>query len=601
MARKIKYDARNFADIRTELINFVKQYYPDLFQDFNDASVGTMLIELNAAVGDMLSYNTDRMFNETQIDYAQEKRSVLAMARTLGLKIPNKRPSITLADFSVEVPVRGDTWDIRYAPILRYGAQAIGAGQTFETLEDIDFSSAYSSGGVPNRLILPNIDANQNIINYTIVKREIVVQGVTREFKKTISDSDFIPFLQVILPDSNIISIENTITKEGNTATLEDYTNSDLKWYEMDSLAEDKVFIQDDTRNSDNSGIVPGKWVSTTKRFIKEFTDNGFCKITFGSGTADEDLLSNFSNNSFVLKIGDFINTTALGEIPTVGETLFIRYRTGGGTAGNVGANVFTSPGVFTMYNSGTNATIVKNVRKSLKVSNSFPAFGGKDAPSIEEVRQMTKYNFASQNRAVTIKDYYSTIFKMGGKFGIPFRMGVSESQNKVEVVTIGLDANGKLSNQSTNTLKENIASFLSDYRMINDYVTIRDGKIIDLAFDIDVFVDKAFNEGEIVNNVIDNVKKYFNVHDWEMGDNIYMAQLLENINNVGGVLNVIEIKVYNKVGGGNYSLNKISQPYLDVETRQIDLTDDFALFGEYDTPILNGIPNFPPILKIVE
>jgi len=75
-ARKINYFARNFVDVRTELFNFVKQYYPDLFSDFNDASVGTMLLELNAAVGDMLSFHTDRMFQETQIDYAQERKSL---------------------------------------------------------------------------------------------------------------------------------------------------------------------------------------------------------------------------------------------------------------------------------------------------------------------------------------------------------------------------------------------------------------------------------------------------------------------------------------------------------------------------------------------
>ena len=60
----IHYTSRNFAEIRTDLVNMVKQYYPDIFGDFNDASVGMMLLELNAAVGDMLSVNTDRMYQE---------------------------------------------------------------------------------------------------------------------------------------------------------------------------------------------------------------------------------------------------------------------------------------------------------------------------------------------------------------------------------------------------------------------------------------------------------------------------------------------------------------------------------------------------------
>ena len=80
--KKINYFARQFADVRGQLIDYVKHFYPELYQDFNDASIGMMLLELNAAVSDMLSYHTDRMFQETQIDYAQERRSVMNIART---------------------------------------------------------------------------------------------------------------------------------------------------------------------------------------------------------------------------------------------------------------------------------------------------------------------------------------------------------------------------------------------------------------------------------------------------------------------------------------------------------------------------------------
>ena len=126
MARKINYNSRNFAEIRTELIGFIQQYYPDIMSDFNDASIGMMMIELNAAVADVLSFHTDRMFQETQIDYAQEKKSVLAMARTFGLKVPGKRPSISIVDWSVKVPVYGDTFDLSYAPVIRQGARDCG-------------------------------------------------------------------------------------------------------------------------------------------------------------------------------------------------------------------------------------------------------------------------------------------------------------------------------------------------------------------------------------------------------------------------------------------------------------------------------------------
>ena len=147
MIKKIDYNARNFADVRQQLIEFIQKYYPETFSDFNDASVGMMLLELNAAVGDMLSFHTDRMFNETQINYAQERSSVLELARTFGLNIPGKRPSITIVDWTVtNIPVKGDTFDESYAPKILKGSQASGAGKVFELLEDCDFASPFTTG-----------------------------------------------------------------------------------------------------------------------------------------------------------------------------------------------------------------------------------------------------------------------------------------------------------------------------------------------------------------------------------------------------------------------------------------------------------------------
>ena len=106
----------------------------------------------------MLSFHTDRMFNETQINYAQEGSSVLELARTFGVNIPGKRPSITLVDFTVTVPVdnnRGDGPDYSYAPLLLKGTQVSGGGKIFELPDDLDFSSPFSSSGIPNRKVIP--------------------------------------------------------------------------------------------------------------------------------------------------------------------------------------------------------------------------------------------------------------------------------------------------------------------------------------------------------------------------------------------------------------------------------------------------------------
>ena len=586
MAKKINYYSRNFADVRQELISFVKQYYPDIFNDFNDASVGMMLLELNAAVGDMLSFQTDRMFQETQIDFAQERSSVLSMARTFGLKIPGKRPSITIADFSVTVPVLGDSFDVSYAPVIRRGAQISGSGKVFEAPDEIDFSSPFTTGGIPNRLVIPNTDSNGTIINYTLTKREVVVNGVTKIFKRTITDSDVKPFLEVLLPDNDVLSINSIITLEGtnytNNPATTDFYNEDNRWFEVNALADDIVFIPDNNSTSDNSTVRPGKFKRVDQRFIREYTDNGFTKLIFGGGTQDISELCEFDvNKSLVGRIGDFINNLSLGITLSPNRTMFVSYRVGGGAASNIGPNVLRNVNTVEMFVNGSNATINQNVRSSLTVNNPLPALGGKDEPSVEEIKNLVRYNFSSQERCVTIDDYRARIALMPGEFGVPFRNNIMEVQNKVRVYTLTLGEDGALSTNSTSTLRDNIATYLSNYRMLNDYVEVSNGKIYNLGFEVDLFIDKQFSQSEIISQAINTITDYFDINKWDMGDNIYLAQLIEQINNVPGVLNVIDLRVYNKVGQGQYSSNEVSQPYISDETRQIDLLGEYTLFGD--------------------
>jgi len=586
MAKKINYYSRNFADVRQELIGFVKQYYPDIFNDFNDASVGMMLLELNAAVGDMLSFQTDRMFQETQIDFAQERSSILSMARTFGLKVPGKRPSMTIADFSVTVPVNGNTFDISYAPVIRRGAQISGAGKVFETTDEIDFSSPFTTGGIPNRLVLPNIDNNGNIINYTLTKREIVVNGITKVFKRVITDSDVRPFYEVVLPDDNVLSINSIVTLEGTNYTTNptnsQFFDENLRWFEVNALADDIVFIPDNTRISDNSTVRPGKFKRVDQRFIKEYTDNGFTKVIFGGGTQDISALCEFDvDKSLVNRIGDFINNMSLGSTLSPNRTMFISYRAGGGSSTNIGPNTLRTVNSVDFFVNGANANVNQNVRQSLTVNNPLPALGGKDEPSVEELRNMVRYNFASQERCVTIEDYKVRIGLMPGEFGVPFRNNIMEIQNKIRVYILTLDSNGNLSTNSTTTLKENIATYLSNYRMLNDYVEVSNGKVFNLGFEVDLFIDKQFSQSEIISQAINTITDYFDINKWGMGDNIYLAQLIEQINNVPGVLNVVDLRVYNKVGKGKYSSNEVAQPYISNETRQIDLLGEYTLFGD--------------------
>jgi len=600
----ISYNARNFADVRSELINFVKQYYPDIFGDFNDASVGMMLLELNAAVGDMLSFHTDRMFQETQIDFAQERSSILSMARTYGLKVPGKRPSACIVDFSCVVPTLGDSFDISYAPLMRQGSQVTGAGKVFETTQDVDFSSPFTTGGVPNRLVVPNLDNNGNILSYKLTKREMVINGVTKYYKRVLNTSDVRPFFEIVLPEQDVLSISSVIMLDGTdyngVPTLNQFLNEDLRWYEMDALADDTVFIPNNSAISDNAGVKPGKYKRVVQKFITEYTDNGFMKLIFGGGTQDISSLSEFGvDPTLVSKIGDFINNSSLGITPTANRTMFVKYRTGGGAATNLGPNVLTQLGISDIIINGLSSAMNTSVRNSIRVNNPIPALGGKDEPSVEELRNLVRYNFSSQNRAVTISDYQTRIALMSGEFGTPFRCSVFEEQNKIKIYTVGLDSNGKLSNQSTTTLQNNIATYLSDYRMINDYIEISNAKIINLGFEIDLAIEKQYPQAQIVTEAINKTKSYFEISKWNMGDDIYLGQLVEAINNIAGVLNVIDIRVYNKVGGAYYSPNEISQPYIDPSSRQIDLLSDYKLFGEPNAMFEIKRPDFDISVRV--
>jgi hypothetical protein len=599
MIKKIDYNARNFADVRQQLIEFIQKYYPETFSDFNDASVGMMLLELNAAVGDMLSFHTDRMFNETQINYAQERSSVLELARTFGLNIPGKRPSITIVDWTVtNIPVKGETFDISYAPKILKGSQATGAGKVFELLEDCDFSSPFTTGGIPNRLIIPNIDGRGKIQNYSLTKREIMINGITKTFKKVLTRTDYKPFLEVILPENNVLSIENIITKEGtnfiNQPTEEEYSDFDLNWYEVPALAQSQVYIVDDNGVSDREGVVVGKWKNSPQRFISEYTDNGFCKIIFGAGDQDTSELNEFIGcKGQIDRIGKTVNNLSLGEIPQTDNTLYVRYRVGGGEDTNIGPNTITTLGTVTPIINGDDSNTNRIIGQSISVNNPIPALGGKEQPSVDEIRNLVRYNFSAQNRCVTIKDYQSRVPLMPGQFGVPFRTGVWEERNKVNVSILALDENSNLTTQATSALKQNIAEYLADYRMLNDYVTIKNGRVLNLGFEIDVFSEKSVPKGQVISGVINQVKEYLDINKWDMGDNIYISQLVENINNVGGVLNVTDLRVFNKVNeNGKYSLNEVAQPYIDDETRQIDLLGRYTLFGEPNAMFEIKYPN---------
>ena len=582
--KKISYTARDFQTIRTELINFTRTYYPDLIQNFNDAGVFSVLMDLNAAVTDNLQFQIDRSIQETVLQYAQQKSSIYNIARTYGLKIPGQRPSVALTDFSITVPAFGDKEDLRYCGILRRGSQVSGAGQPFETVYDIDFASPLNGEGSPNRLKVPNFDSNGKILNYTITKREVVVNGTTKVFKRVITPNDVKPYFELFLPEKNVLGITSVLLKDGTQYTTipepQEFLGLDNRWYEVKALAEDRVFIEDPTKVSDQPGVKVGKYITTNTKFISEYTPEGYLKMTFGGGNVSaEEQLREFARTGNSFDLNKYSNNLALGAALKSNSTLFIQYRIGGGQSTNLGSNVITQIGTVSFFVNGPSETINKSVINTLRCNNVTAAIGGANAPTTEDVRQMVSFNFAAQNRAVTINDYESIIKTMPSQFGAPAKVAITEENNKIKVKMLSYDSNGNLTDTISNTLKSNLSNYLSNYRMINDYISIESANPIDLSVDVDVVLDATQNQGAIISKLINIVTTFFSPTNRQLGQNVNVSELRRIIQNENGIVSISDLRFFNKVGG-QYSSYQTSQRYSDLSTKQIELIND-TIFAE--------------------
>jgi len=595
MAKKISYAKRDFAGLREELVNLTKDYYPDLIKNTNDASIYSVMLDLNAAIGDNLHYHIDRVWQETMLDFAQQRRSLFHIAKTYGINVPGNRPSVALADFSVNVPVRGDKEDERYLGVLKAGAQISGGGQTFETIEDIDFSTPFNSKGEPNRLKIPNFDSNNKLISYTITKRDAIVNGVSRVFRRVIGAQDQKPFLKLYLPEQNVLGVTSIIHKEGTNFTsnpsTSEFQSEENRWYEVKSLMEDKVFLPNKTSSSDTSNFTAGDYRRVSNKFITEYTPEGYMSVTFGSGNVDPlDNLDSFNDGTLKVNLGTYLNNLSLGATPKKNSTVFVKYRIGGGKNSNLGVNVINSVDNIEFNVTGPLTNINNQVVRSLNVTNVTPAVGGADQPTIEEIRNMVGYNFAAQDRAVTLNDYKVLIETMPSTYGAPAKVNVMEEDNKIKIKLLSYDDEGNLSDTTSTTLKNNILRYLTNYRMINDYIDIQSGEVVDLGLEIDLLLDKNINQTDILKEVVTQSSSFFSIDKRKMGDPLFVGELQKEISNISGIVNVVDLRVFGKTGG-EYSVAEVSQGYSDEETKQI-LQSDSTIFMKSNQIFQIRFPN---------
>ena len=623
--KKINYLSRDFESIKEDLIKFSNQYYPELADDFNDSSIASWFIDLVSAVGDDLSYSIDRQFQETNIDSANLRSTVMNLAKSNGLKVPGIKASICEVELSCVLPT--DSTDISqpnwsYAPIVQRTSIVSAGNYDFELSENVNFKEQFNSDGYSNRTIVPYRNGNGQIIGYTVSKTTLVNNGTTKVYKKVLNSSDIKPFMEVVLPETNVMNVESIIFKETSEYAAspkiyeyyideEEYqTDEDAvvthRYFECESLADQYLFLNETSNNEsgdfvkmyspyaydDYSGKTSvtryyrGKWTPIRNKFITEYTSNGYMKVIFGASNGHELVYDDTNMTSYGEYIAsNLVNNDSLGVLPKEGWTMYVLYRIGGGVFTNLAPGSINK---ITRANIDWNEYLTEdgaarkrgNVITSLTVTNLSSAVGGKDAPSVDEIKNLIKYNMSAQNRAVTVKDYQAKLMQMPPRYGAPFRCSVAEVNNKIQVNAIGMDENGKLMSALPQVLANNIVEYMSHYKQINDYIEVKSGKVYNIGIGVDLFLDKNYNINDVMTNVINTIGDYFDVNGRQMGEDIFVGDLEKEVSLLDGVISLIDLRVY-KIHGGEYSADVCPLPtYVEGSTCEPSIDRSFNVSG---------------------
>lgn len=593
MEKKISYLNKTYADYKKALIEMSEKYYPDLSTSFNDASVAAWQIDVAADIADNLSYHIDRVYQETNIDSAQERASLYAIARNNGVKIPG--PKGAMAEMRITVTLT----DLSDGPIIKRGTRFSSSSQQFELLTDVDFNEQFDENGVSNRTVTPSYNTNGVITGHTVSKLAVVTAGETRVYRQVVRTGDIRPFMEILIPVENVMNVESVLVVTGdNNTTSPNYGTfyssgcaNNTRFYEVDNFAQGYAWVDSvgqsyqytDSNNNVVYSITKGEWKPITHKFITEYTDKGYLKVIFGAGddSANTEGMGTFSK----WQISKILNNNNLGVLPSPDSTIFVLYRVGGGKASNVPKGAINRVSYLNAEFRGENK---EKVLASLKVENTTPSVSGKDMPSEKEIKYLIKYHNAAQQRCVTVKDYINRILMLPPKYGTPFRVGAMEENNKIMIYLLGIDSEGKLDTSLPVALIKNIEDYLSAYRMINDYVEIKSGRIINLSFDVEVISDKNYNKTDVIRSVIDTIIRYMDINNHLMGEEIYVGDLQKEIGKVDGVISLISLKIYDE--SDKYSSSPILQETIDVDrdgsiASQVDLeATDGILYNDGDS-----------------
>ena len=232
----INYTNREFTGIRSDLEQIAERFYPDTFQDFSEASFGSIVLDSMAYVGDQLSFYLDYNVNEMFLDTSYQYTNVLRHGRIMGYKNQGRPSTYGVASLYILVPAStvGLGPDDSYLPILKRGSRFTSqTGLNFVLLENVDFSD------VKNQVVVANVDAATGAPTFFAVKAYgNVVSGFFK--RDTYTCGDFERFKLVELQSNNVSEIISVTDSEGN------------EYFEVDNLSQDIIYQEFSNNNYKN-------------------------------------------------------------------------------------------------------------------------------------------------------------------------------------------------------------------------------------------------------------------------------------------------------------------------------------------------------------
>ena len=569
--KDVRYLGKDFAQFRNNLITFAKQYFPGTYQDFNESSPGMMFIEMASYVGDVLSFYADQSFRETVLSGAQEQANILMLSQLFGYKPKLNTPAATNLDIYQLVPAigTGDAAlpDYRYALSIQNGMQ-VGTQDDikFRSLENIDFNdnpevSVYEIDGAGN-------------ITYYLLKKQ--VQAVSGEvISKDFEFGDPKQYDKILLPENNVLEIID-VTSDSNQS-----------WHQVNYLAQDTIFQDianipfNDPQLSNFRSTVPYilKLKRTPRRYVTRVREDLRTELQFGSGISsdsDEELIPNPKNvgsgleylrrtTTSAIDPSNFLATSTYGLAPN-NETLTVRYSVGGGVADNVGVNTITVVDTVTYLNDNSTVNL-DSTKASLAVNNPEAARGGKTKEDIESIRQNAMASFAAQNRAITREDYIARCYAMPAKYGavakayiIPdtqqdttdmdYPRDIISNPLALNLYVLGQDDAGNFQ-PCNDALKENLRTYLSNFRMLTDAINIKAAHVINIRIFFEVIPVPDVNSNEVVLRCIDRLKTMFHNDRMQVNGSISISEIISQLDRVEGVQSVPVCQVDNVTATG--------------------------------------------------